>query len=180
MRKTIFTAAGLCLLASLAATPTLAAIPAKCGPLFTEAAKWNDRSVRDTEAMRVLVDGELEYVKRRARAGSRITLGLLTDEFNRLAAPWMLSAVDKALSCAAPATRECRPLYAQVAADKLRAERRLNGTRNYLMSFPASYYETRATRANLVRFAERYTDALQALLDHQQSTLAAVRCAAPQ
>ena len=158
------------------AEPVSARVLTKCADLFIEAGNWNDRTVRATEEMRQLIDGELDYVTRPWRPATRIELWYLADQFYQYPAGFMLVSIEKALGCAAETTRECRPLYAQVAVDRLRVERRLEAVGDYLMSFPLSYSDTLVTRRQIIRFAEVYTQALEPLLEHQHSTMAAVRC----
>ena len=157
-----------------------ARVPTKCADLFIEAGNWNDRTVRATEKMQELISDELDYVTRPWRPATRIELWYLADQFYQYPAGFMLVSIEKALGCAAETTRECHPFYAQVAVDTLRAERRLEAVRYYLMSFPLSYSDTLVTRRQIIRFSEVYTQALEPLLEHQHSTMAAVRCIAPQ
>ena len=183
LRKLVIAAAVVVGLLSVSATqaePASARVPTKCADLFIEAGNWNDRMVRATEEMRQLIDGQLDYVTRPWRPATRIELWYLADQFYQYPAGFMLVSIEKALGCAAETTRECHPFYAQVAVDKLRAERRLEAVRDYLMSFPLSYSDTLVTRQQIIRFAEVYTQALEPLLEHQHSTMAAVRCIAPQ
>ena len=162
--------------------PASAQVPEECGPLFIKAGESNALMLRRSEETRAMIDGELEYVKGRRHPASRIRLGKLADEFGQRfgEAGALLRSVEEALRCAAPATPECRPLYAQVSADKLWVERRMQATSDYLLAFPFSYMDTLATRKEIVRFAEFFMLALEAQLNHQQSTLAAVQCVGKQ
>lgn len=173
---------GLAVALLLLVQPAAAQVPPECGPLFIKAGESNALMLRRSEETRAMIDGELEYVKRRENRFSRISLGKLADEFGQRfgEAVALLNSVEKALRCAAPAMPECRPLYAQVSADKLRVERRMQATSDYLLAFPFSYMDTLAARKEIVRFAEHFTLALQAQMGHQQSTLAAVQCVGKQ